>query len=43
MLRIDLAQQFGWTLPEVDSLSMLDLEEYFQVEDGKAKAQVKNG
>jgi hypothetical protein len=38
-LRWDLAQQFHWTLQEVDSLSMQDLEEYFQIEDARAKAR----
>jgi hypothetical protein len=37
-IRWTLAERFHWTLTEVDALSMADLEEFFQIEDGKAKA-----
>jgi hypothetical protein len=37
LLRWTLAERFGWTLAEVDALSLADLEEFFQVEDGRAK------
>jgi len=37
--RWKIAEQYGWTLNEVDSLSMDDLQEYFQVQDGAGKAR----
>ena len=37
-MRWVLAERFHWTLNEVDALSMADLEEFFQIEDGKARA-----
>lgn len=33
-----LAERFHWTLTEVDALSLADLEEFFQVQDGRSKA-----
>jgi hypothetical protein len=32
-----LAEQYGWTLGEVDALSMGDIHEWMQIEDAKAK------
>lgn len=37
-LRWILAERFGWTLDEVDALSMADLAQFLQIEDGKSKA-----
>jgi hypothetical protein len=34
-----MAERFGWTLAEVDALSMADLEEFYQIEDGRQKAK----
>lgn len=39
MVRWSLAERFGWTLAEVDALSMADLEEFYQIEDGRMKAK----
>lgn len=36
--RWKLAEQFGWTLAEVDNLSVADFHEYIQIMDGRAKA-----
>lgn len=38
LIRWTLADKYKWTLPEVDSLSMGDLAEWFQVEDGIKQA-----
>ena len=38
-VRWRLAKEFGWTLEQVDALSMADLHEYYQVTDGMNKAQ----
>lgn len=32
-----MAERFGWTLGEVDALSMGDIHEWMQIEDAKAK------
>lgn len=37
-LRWDLAERFGWTLEYIDALSMEELHEYLQVQDGLGKA-----
>jgi hypothetical protein len=37
--RWQIAREFGWTLPQVDALSMEDFTQYFQVRDGIHKAQ----
>jgi len=34
-----IAEQYSWTLKEVDALSMDDLKEWFQVQDGISKAR----
>jgi len=34
-----MAERFGWTLGEVDALSLEDLREFIQIEDGRAKAR----
>ena len=36
--RWELARAFGWTLEYIDSISLSDLFEYWQVEDGINKA-----
>lgn len=36
--RWKIAQEFGWSLSYVDSLSLADLHEYWQVRDGEGKA-----
>jgi hypothetical protein len=36
--RWKIAEQFHWTLEQIDALSMADLEEYFQIQDGVHKA-----
>ena len=40
-LRWELAERFGWTLAEVDALSLADMHEYLQVTDGRNKAHMK--
>jgi len=39
MLRWNLAERFGWTLEEVDALSVSDLFEFIQIVDGRGKAR----
>lgn len=39
LIRWTLAERFGWTLAEVDALSMMDLADFYQIEDGRAKAR----
>jgi hypothetical protein len=34
-----MAERFGWTLEYVDSLSLADLHEWMQVQDGLAHAR----
>jgi len=41
LIRWTIAEKYGWTLPEIDALSWADMVEYFQIEDGRAKARVK--
>lgn len=41
LLRWSLAERFGWTLEEIDALSMSDLEEFLQIEDGRSKARMQ--
>ena len=40
-----MAEQFGWSLDYIDSLTIADLHEYLQIEHGKGKAyeQPKKG
>jgi hypothetical protein len=35
--RWQIAERFGWTLREVDALSMGDLAEWFEIEDARGK------
>jgi hypothetical protein len=42
LLRWSMAERFGWTLAEVDALSMGDLHEFLQIEDARAKAAPKH-
>jgi hypothetical protein len=37
--RWHIAREFGWTLAQVDALSLADLDEYFQVSEGLVKAR----
>jgi len=39
LIEWSLAEKMGWTLPEVRALSMQDLQNHFQIEDGRAKAK----
>jgi len=39
--RWHLAEQYGWTLDYVDSLSLADMTEYYQVQDGLGKARAE--
>jgi len=36
--RWQLAERFGWTLGTVDSLTLADLHQFMQIEDGRIKA-----
>lgn len=36
-----MARKFGWTLTYIDSLSMEDQHEYWQILDGEGKAQAQ--
>lgn len=38
LLRWSMAERFHWTLEQVDGLSLADLREFFQIEDGRYKA-----
>jgi hypothetical protein len=40
--RWEIARRFGWTLEYVDGLSLADLFEFWQIEDGRSKAQQEN-
>lgn len=37
-IRWQIAERFGWTLEQVDALTMADFHEYLQIQDGIAKA-----
>lgn len=39
LMRWTIAERFGWTLEYVDGLSMADLHEFIQIEDGRIKAR----
>lgn len=34
-----MAEKFGWTLDYIRSMSMNDITDYLQIEEGKAKAR----
>jgi hypothetical protein len=34
-----MVERFGWTLDQIRSLSMRDLQNHFQIEDAKIKAR----
>lgn len=36
-----IAEKFGWTLDYVDSLSMQEMENFYQIEDGRGKANAQ--
>jgi hypothetical protein len=39
LIRWSLAERFGWTLDYIDSLSLADLFEFFQIESGREQAR----
>lgn len=39
LIRVSLAERFGWTFPEVDALTLGDIEDIIQVDDGRNKAR----
>ena len=41
LLRWNMAARFGWTLPEIDALSVADLHELAQIDDARVKATQK--
>jgi len=41
LIRWRLAEKFGWTLDYIRSLTLADLQEYLQIEDGRANAKAK--
>jgi hypothetical protein len=41
MLRWNIAERFGWTLDEVDALTVSDLFDLFQIDDGRGKARAE--
>jgi hypothetical protein len=43
LVRWRIAERFGWTLPEVDSMSLADLHEMMQIDDGVSKARAFRG
>lgn len=38
LIRWTLAERYHWTLETIDALSMAELEEFFQIEDGRSRA-----
>lgn len=38
LVRWSIAEKFGWTLDYIDSLSIADLHEFMQIQDGRAHA-----
>jgi hypothetical protein len=41
MTRWELAERFGWTLSEIDALSVGDVHELIQIDDGRRKVHTK--
>lgn len=41
MLRINIAEQTGWTLDYIDNLSMADIGDYISVTDATERAKAK--
>jgi hypothetical protein len=39
LLRWNIAEKFGWTLATIDALTMADLQDYFQIQDGYRAAR----
>lgn len=39
VMRWSLAERFGWTLSQVDALTIEELHEFIQIEDGRAHAR----
>jgi hypothetical protein len=37
LIRWQFAQRFGWSLEYIDSLTLADIDEYYEVMDGHAK------
>jgi UDP-N-acetylenolpyruvoylglucosamine reductase len=41
LIRWELVENLGWTLDEVDSMSVADFHEYMMINMGRAKARGK--
>lgn len=41
MLRWQIAERFGWTLEYIDALSLDDLTQMIQIDDGLGKARAE--
>lgn len=41
MMRWEMVERFHWTLADVDALTLEDLHELIQIDDGRAKARSK--
>jgi hypothetical protein len=41
LVRWSLAERFGWTLEYIDGLSIADLFEFYEVEEGREKAMTQ--
>lgn len=42
--RWKLAEKFGWTLEYIDSLSLQDMQDYWQIQDGIGRAdEIRKG
>ena len=39
LMKWELAKEFGWTLDYIDSLSLQDVHEYYQIKDGKLRSR----
>ena len=39
LIRWSLVERFGWTLPDIDAMSVEDLHQLYQIDDGRAKAK----
>jgi hypothetical protein len=39
MMRWQMVEKFGWTLDQVDALSVADWHEYLQIQMGRNKAR----
>jgi hypothetical protein len=39
LIKWTIAERFGWTLDYIDSISLADLHEFFEIEEGREKAR----